>query len=345
MRWLGGTIRFEIYRTAPDEPERLGRLPWLRTVRFSTRSRQYCGRAHFRAPIRGVPARDVLHVRLNTGYDPLRGQSPFASALLDGALGHGHAAPGAPFYGNRSVPSGVLSTDQVLNREQMDQIAERWREKSQGVGAGDVPILSAGIKFQPMSASAKDMEFAAVMKMSQENIALAYRIPLQILGVGATPFASTEASWRPWKASGLGFAINHVEQAFDRLFRLPGAPIEYTQFDTSELLRSSMKERIDALVHGIQGGLYSPNEGRLLEGLPKVEFGDEPRVQQQVVPLSAAGAIPSAPPAPPAEPQPAHRSLPPPTARIRRMEGLAEDTSASEDILAAADRHERRSTH
>jgi HK97 family phage portal protein len=294
----------------------------------------------FGAPIRAVPARDVLHVRLNTGYDPLRGQSPFASALLDGALGSAMQRQALAFYGNRSVPSGVLSTDQALNRDQMDQISERWREKSQGLGAGDVPILSAGLKFQPMSVSAKDMEFAAVMKMSQENIALAYRIPLQILGVGAAPFASTEALMASWKASGLGFAINHVEQAFDRLFRLPGAPIEYVEFDTSELLRSSMKERIDALVHGIQGGLYAPNEGRQLEGLPKVEFGDEPRVQQQVVPLSAAGAIPSAPPAPPAEPQPA------PTNREDETYGGAGGGHISvEDIIAAADRHERRSTH
>jgi HK97 family phage portal protein len=299
----------------------------------------------FGFPIRGVPARDVLHVRLNTGYDPLRGQSPFASALLDGALGTAMQRQALHFYGNRSVPSGVLSTDQVLNREQMDQMAERWREKSQGLGAGDVPILAAGIKFQSVAASAKDMEFAAVMKMTQENIALAYRVPLQILGIGATPFASTEALMASWKASGLGFAVNHVEQAFDRLFRLPGAPIEYTQFDTSELLRSSMKERIDALVHGIQGGLYSPNEGRLIEGLPSAAFGDEPRVQQQVVPLSAAGAIPSAPPAPPALPQPAPPQPAPTNREDETYGGVGGGHISARDILDAADRHERRSTH
>ena len=39
----------------------------------------------------------------------------------------------------------------------------------------------------------------------------------------------------------------------------------------------------------MQGGIFAPNEARELEGLDSVEFGDEPRVQQQVVPLSAAG--------------------------------------------------------
>jgi hypothetical protein len=41
-----------------------------------------------------------------------------------------------------------------------------------------------------------------------------------------------------------------------------------------------------------------PTSRTSLEGLDNVEWGDEPRVQQQVVPLSAAGSIPAAPPAP-----------------------------------------------
>jgi hypothetical protein len=81
------------------------------------------------------------------------------------------------------------------------------------------------------------------------------------------------------------------------------------------LLRSAYQVRIEALARGVQGGIYSPNEARNLEGLPDVKFGDEPRVQQQVVPLSAAEAIPAAPPAhgvPPAGAQPAPGSEQPP---------------------------------
>ena len=52
------------------------------------------------------------------------------------------------------------------------------------------------------------------------------------------------------------------------------------------------------------GGVYSVNEARNMEDLPTVEYGDEPHVQAQVVPLSAAAAIPAAPhrrPLPPRE--------------------------------------------
>ena len=98
--------------------------------------------------------------------------------------------------------------------------------------------------------------------------------------------------------------MNHVEQAYDQLFNLEGEPQNYTEFDTAALLRSAQKDRIEALVRGVQGGLLSPNEARNQEGYDDVPYGDEPRMQQQCVPLSAAASIPTAPgpEAPPAAP-------------------------------------------
>ena len=89
--------------------------------------------------------------------------------------------------------------------------------------------------------------------------------------------------------------MNHIEQAFDRLFNLRGEPEDYTEFDTAALLRSAWKDRIEALARGVQSGVFAPNEARNMEGLDSVPYGDEPRTQAQVVPLSAAGSIPTAP--------------------------------------------------
>jgi hypothetical protein len=109
-----------------------------------------------------------------------------------------------------------------------------------------------------------------------------------------------------WLASGLGFVLNHFEEAIGNLFRLYGQPDEYVEFDTGALLRSAYKDRIEALAAGVIGGLLAPDEARADLELAKVPggFGQEPRVQQQVVPLSAweLTAEPAAPaaPAPPA---------------------------------------------
>lgn len=262
-----------------------------------------------------IPARDVLHVRLHTPRHPLIGESPLTNAAMDVAMAGMMSAQQIAFYANQGRPGAVLTTDQVLTREQVDQLREKWDEQSQGLNAGKMPILSAGLKVQPWSGTAEEAQFAELMKMSKENIALAYRVPLQVLGIGGAQMSSTEALMQLWLGSGLGFAINHVEQGFDRLFNLSGARQEYTEFDTGMLLRSSMKERLESLARAVQGGIYAPNEARAIEDLPEVEFGDEPRVQQQVVPLSAAAGIPSAPAAPGAPPgaaQPAPTTTPAP---------------------------------
>src|SRR4029077_18813690 len=138
-------------------------------------------------------------------------------------------------------------------------------------------------------------------------------IPLQILGLsGVSSINSTEILMQSWIASGLGFALNHIEEAFGLLFDLDGQPDEYVEFDTAALLRSAFKDRIDGLARGVQGGIYAPNEARELEGLKAVKFGDEPRVQQQVVPLSAAANIPAAPAPGAAPPSPAPSPPKPP---------------------------------
>jgi hypothetical protein len=133
-------------------------------------------------------------------------------------------------------------------------------------------------------------------KISAEHIALVFRVPLQILGLGGTTFGSTEALIQFWVAGGLGFALNHIEESFGLLFALKGQPEEYVEFSTEALMRSAMKDRIEALTRGVQGGICSPNEARNKEGLDDVKAGDEPRVQQQVVPLSAAEQITKPPP-------------------------------------------------
>src|SRR5262249_43928345 len=245
-----------------------------------------------------VPMRDVLHVRLHDSRHyprPLWGESPLTAAMQDVALGNALAQQQIRFLVNQSRPSAVLSTDLVLSREEVQQIRERWYEQAKGLHTGGTPILTSGLKVSPWTTPARDAQLAELAKISHEQIAHAFRVPLQLLSLGGAPFSSTEALMAFWLASGLGFTLNHVEQSFDKLFGLRGGSEEFCEFDTAALLRSAQKDRIEALARAVQGGIYSPNEARAAEDLDAVPHGFEPRVQAQVIPLSAAGSIPSAP--------------------------------------------------
>jgi HK97 family phage portal protein len=251
--------------------------------------------------LNAVPARDVLHIRLHTPQHPLRGESPLMAAALDIAAQNAAIQQQLSFYLNQARPSYILGTDQILNAEQVSNLRLLWDEASKGLNAGKTPILSAGLKPLPITVSPQDAQLKDLLKLSDEHVALVYRVPLQILGLGGTPFASSEVMMQSWLASALGFALNHIEEAFGLLFGLKGQPDEYLELNTEALLRSAFKERVDGYTAGVIGGIFAPNEARASFGLKAAKAGDEPRVQQQVVPLSFA-TEPPVPPAPPAAP-------------------------------------------
>lgn len=254
-----------------------------------------------------VPARDVLHLRLHTPRHTLLGESPVCAAALQLSAGDAALQSQVLFYLNQARPSFVLTTDQVLKREQALELRTLWNEQSAGMAKGGTPILTAGLKPNPISVSAVDSQLADLLKLSDQAIANVFRVPLQKLGMGTTTYSSTEALNSDWLASGLGFVLNHVEEAIGLLFKLRGQPDEYLELDTSALLRSSFKERVEGWAAGTKGGVFARNEARREFELQPVEGGNEPWCQQQDIPLSVAyenAKNPPAPPPPPALPAP-----------------------------------------
>jgi HK97 family phage portal protein len=245
-----------------------------------------------------IPARDVLHVRLHTPRHPLKGESPITAAALELQMSGAALTQQVAFYLNQSRPSFILETDMKLTKEEAADLRTRWNENSQGGQAGGTPILSWGLKAKPVLPGGSDSQLAEMMKLSDQNVAMAFRVPLQILGVGEkSTYASTEALMSSWKAMGLGFALNHVEEAFGALFSLKGFPEEYIEFDTNALLRSSFKEMIDALSNGTRR-VMTINEARRHLDLPAKTGGEELLVQMQDIPLSMAGKAQAEPAAP-----------------------------------------------
>lgn len=246
-----------------------------------------------------VPARDMFHLRLYTPRHPLIGISPIqhlaASIASTNAINNHQAA----FFNNMARPSGVISTDERLTKEQMVQLREAWRAQAADLNSGGVPILSAGLKWQAMAITSQDAQLVEAFRMGVEDIARAFRVPLPLIGdTRNANYNNVEVLVANWMAQGLGFLIEHIEHGFSAFFNVPVDT--HCQFDVDALMRTDLVGRIDAWTKGITGGLYSPNEARRKEGLPDADFGNEPRLQAQVVPLSQVGAEPveSAPSAP-----------------------------------------------
>jgi HK97 family phage portal protein len=288
-----------------------------------------------------VPARDVFHVKLATPRHPLVGETWLAALALElfqrGAINNASST----FAQNMSRPSGVLSTDLTLTKAQVDELRERWNAQAAGLNAGGVPILTSGLKFNPISVSNQDAQIIEQLKLNDRTVAAVMGVPAILLGISDTATQkSAEAIMSEWLASGLGWLINHIEVALDAFIGLNGvaAGKEWTEYDTKALLRSLFKEQIDGLARSVQAGIHAPDDARLELGFSVVPggHGKIPRVQQQMVPLDFV----------PPEPKPAPVTTPQPAANDDKPEAELDEADKRALIMGRIkrDMHERRIT-
>lgn len=231
-----------------------------------------------------APARDILHLRRYTPRHPLIGESDIKAAAMAAGINVALTGNQLAFYSQMSRPSGILSTDQLLNKDQMLQLREAFEEQSKGLNAGKIPVLAGGLKFNSMSVNSQDAQLVQAQRMSIEEIARVFGVPLPVIGdLSHATLTNIEATINFWLSTGLGSILENVERSFDALFGI--AADEFIEFDVGALLRMDFQARVEGLSKGIQGGLISPNEARAREGLPPVSGGDQVFLQQQMVPV------------------------------------------------------------
>ncbi len=231
-----------------------------------------------------IPSRDVLHVMMHTVNHPLIGVTPLTAAKFSASTGTSIQGHTNKFFQNMSRPSGVLSTDMTLTAEQTKSLRDRFRELSTDLNTGGTPILTNGLKYQGVTMSAVDSEIIDTYNMTVSDICAVFRVPPALIGVmDKATFANTESLMQFWVTSGLGYIVEHIENALDELFDLPAN--EKIEFDVEFLLQADFKSRIDGYKSGVQGGVFTPNEARKKEGLPSQEGGDDLMMQMQMIPI------------------------------------------------------------
>ena len=231
-----------------------------------------------------MPARDVVHFRTYTPRHPLIGESPIKAAAMAVGIQVALGSSQLAFFSQMNRPSGIISTDLQLNAEQMKQLRNSFKEQAANWNQGGTPILSNGLRWTPVNITQSDSELIQQQKLSTADIARVFGVPMALLTEGSGPQGGTEALISNWLSIGLGSIIENIERSLDRCFDLPVS--DHIQLDTSPLLRVDFAGRIEAYVKAVQGGLMTPNEARLREGLRKIDGGDEAYLQRQMTALS-----------------------------------------------------------
>lgn len=267
-----------------------------------------------------VSSDDLIHDRYLPLGHPLIGTSPLERALVSARARAGTISNAADLNEHASVPPGVLTTPEGMTEEQLNALADKWRQ----IPKGRIAVLDAAFKFEPLAAKYVDSQSQEIAELSATDICVAFGMPPWKLGLGPRPTGQPEALQVIYLQDCLQWQVEEIEQCLDHGLGID--PDVYVELDPSCLLKmdSSTKANVAKVLR--DGGILAPNEGREWFDLPPVEGGETPYLQQQNYSLAALAARDKLGPAP-------SGGSPSPTAP---EEPTAESTADKEDEPGAA---------
>jgi HK97 family phage portal protein len=133
----------------------------------------------------GWPA--LVHLKAFHPADDHYGAGCLAAANQAVAIHNAASAWNRALLENAARPSGALVMDQGdgmgLSGDQFDRLKAELEAAFQGAGnAGRPMLLEGGLRWQPLSLSPADMDFAGLKAAAARDIALAFGVPPMLLG-------------------------------------------------------------------------------------------------------------------------------------------------------------------
>jgi len=259
-----------------------------------------------------VPGSFIMHDRMNAYFHPLVGLSPLYAATIAAKQGLAIQNDSRKFFENGSQPSGVLVAPGPIDEGTAIRLKEYWKAKFTGDNAGNIAVLGDGMKYESMRMSSVDAQMISQLDWTAETICSVFAVPPHMVGVGDLPgYDNVEAVTQSYYSNGLQIHVEKFENVVGVGLQVPaGSRIE---LDLTSLFRMDSTRQMDYLTKGVNGTLFTPNEGRRRLNLPPIEGGDTVYLQQQNFSLEALaerdkenplGAPPPAPPAPPSTEEP-----------------------------------------
>jgi HK97 family phage portal protein len=261
-----------------------------------------------------VPAREIIHDTMICLFHPLVGVSPIFACGLAAMQGLAIQNQSSQFFTNGSRPSGLITAPAGMTAAQLAQAKTDWEAFNGAGNAGKVAVITADIKYTPLTMNAVDAQLIEQLKWTAETVCSCYHVQPYMIGVGPPPpYANVEPLLQQYLAQCLQSLMTNLETSLDEGLGLllPVNGTQYgTEFDIDDLIWMDTLTKTKAAHDAISAGAVSPDEARLKYfGLGPVEGGDTPYMQQQMFSLKALAQRDSGDPL--SKPQPAPMVAPP----------------------------------
>lgn len=207
---------------------------------------------------------EITHLRFLHIPGEIRGLGPIQAAQAE-LGGHVDLTQASTSWINSSgTPSGILTTEQQLNKDQRKELLESWNN----VPAGRTRLMSNGVSYESFAINPKDAQFLESRRFSKTEIADMFGIPASLmLGLekgDSQTYANVSQDWLGFVRFRLMRYVREIEEALTDL--LPRG--QRARFNLEALLRSDALTRMKIHATAIDAGVYSDEHARNIENIP-----------------------------------------------------------------------------
>lgn len=289
---LDGNAFIRVYRDSAGRPLN---LVCLNPIDVEV-TRNAIGRVMYR--VKGsdelLSSEQVLHIIdvLRPGH--IRGVSRVEALKENFGLAIALESYAARFFGQGVSMAGHIEFPANLTPEQARDLSDGFSARHGGFRKSHkVGVLSGGAKFVSTSIENDKAQFIDSRRMAVEDVARAFNIPTNLLGLpGTNTYSSVEQNNIAFVTHTLRPIIQKLEGAFSTLLTAEqGGEFAFVKFTIDGLLRGDANSRFSAYSQGLQVGWLTINDVRRLEDLPPVEGGDVTRVPLANININAAELV------------------------------------------------------
>ena len=233
-----------------------------------------------------VPAREIIHDRMNCLFHPLCGISPLFAAVFPATQGLRIQSGSTSFFGNAATPGGILTAPGHIDTANAERIKAAFEEKFGGENRGRIAVLGDGLKFERMTMTAEESQLIEQSKFDAELVCSTFHVPPYKIGLGPLPsYNNVQALNVEYYSQALQGHIEAAEVLLDE--GLDTGTDLGTEFDLEGLLRMDSVAQADLVTKLAGGATWTPNEGRAAFGKRPIAGGDTVYKQYQDHSLAA----------------------------------------------------------
>lgn len=250
-----------------------------------------------------IDAENVVHFR---GYNPdssIVGLSPLET--LRRILAEEHAAGNyrENFWKNSARISGIVERPAEApdwNEAAINRFIAEFKDLYTGEeNTGQTAVLEDGMTWKPITFNAQQSEYLQGRKLTREECARAYHIPLPLVGIlDHATFSNIKEQHKNLYQDSLGPWLRAVEEDIELQlkFDFPGTENQYAEFNIAEKLAGSFEDQTQAYQAAVGRPWMTANEARARQNMPQIEGGDELVTPLNVLVGGQASPRDSAPP-------------------------------------------------